>query len=74
MEVSKSIQIVVSKVIERYVPEGRDPLLLVNRREIMESIILQLVERGILSGSLVAIADMSKNWEEVLHQRAAYAN
>lgn len=74
MEVSKSTQIVVNKVIERYIPEGRDPLLLINRREIMESIILQLVERGVLTGSLTAIADMCKNWEEVLHQRAAYAN
>lgn len=74
MEISKSTQIVVNRVIERYIPEGRDPLLLVNRRELMESIILQLVEREVLSGSLTAIADICKNWEKVLHQRAAYAN
>jgi len=74
MKVDKDTELIVSELVDKYVPAGIDPLLHVDRRKTMQTLILRLLDKEAIPHSITAIIGTCKEWKSILCERSAYAN
>jgi len=74
MKVDKDTESMVSELVDKYVPAGIDPLLHIDRRKTMQTLILRLLDKEAIPHSIAAIISICKEWKSVLCERSAYAN
>ena len=64
----------VTKMIEQYIPEGKDTVAHVNCREFMYEYIFQLIEEEKIPRKLSAIKYLCMNYKEMIYSKLSTLN
>lgn len=71
---SDKLNTLVEDSINKYIPEGKDPYLHVDRREVMREMIYKILGTSGFPVTKVTIISLCKNWRVVLEARYSVLN